>query len=534
MATYSINEDEIIEIERDRWTDAFFRPFLITVMIMCLNVSLVNFVRLVNLEWRGEYFLLAMFLTTVEAIYSYRVLQRYITRGISTTRYRLAELVVLILIIKLLGFMGKPPALVGAELQALWQTPALFLLNTEFYVSFILALIAWGAATQTMADFETLYDPYTDNTIVLDSLAERFFWGGGILVVISGITYWVTLSGLASLLNLHRPSIGGVIFNVLLYFTVGLILLSQVNLTRLLVRWRIQKIASPPDLARRWAKYGFIFLGFVTLIAFLLPTSYTLGFLDTAGVIIRFLMDIFVFIFQLLIILLTLPLTWLLSLLGVAPPTTAPAGQPELPPMLETTPGASYPWLEVLRSLIFWLAALAIIGYMLKTYLEDHPELIESLSRFKPFKFLLNLLTQFWSWLRAWTQTGLALIPKMGFLAKKEAGGEAKTAGWGWLGLRNLPARERILAYYFNILEQAKKHGAGRKTHQTPYEYEPRLKQSAPAAQGEIHDLTDVFVRARYSQETFGEEEIASVKREWQQIRKALRRRRQKRGDHSS
>ena len=81
MAVPLIEEDEVIQVERDPWIDNIFRPFLITVMIMCLNISLVNLVRLANPAWRGTYFLIAMFLTTVEAIYSYRVLQRYSTLG---------------------------------------------------------------------------------------------------------------------------------------------------------------------------------------------------------------------------------------------------------------------------------------------------------------------------------------------------------------------------------------------------------------------------------------------------------------------
>ena len=105
MVTQPIAEDQIIQIKRNPWLDNFFRPFLITVMIMSLNVSIVNLVRLVNPAWRGTYFLLGMLLTTVEAIYSYRVLYHYRSRGISVFRYRLAEATTLIIILKLLSFI---------------------------------------------------------------------------------------------------------------------------------------------------------------------------------------------------------------------------------------------------------------------------------------------------------------------------------------------------------------------------------------------------------------------------------------------
>jgi hypothetical protein len=331
-------------------------------------------------------------------------------------------------------------------------------------------------------------------------------------------------AGFSSLIDWRRPNLGGVIFNVLIYFTLGLILLSQVNLSRLMIHWRVQNITPPAGLARKWAQYGLAFLGLVMLIAFLLPTRYTLGFLATAAILVQFLINLFVFLFQLVIILITLPLTWLLSLFGV---TTAGGGPEAGPPPVLPPPaaGATYPWLEVLRSLIFWLVALGIIGYLLKIYLEDHPELLESLKKFRPLNLILQLLGSLWAMLRGWTQAGLEMIPSVLKLSRSGQNGASGLGGiTGWLGLRRLSARERILYYYLNILERAKKKASGRKQHETPYEYEPNLSQSAPDAKPEVHDLTDIFVQARYSQKPFNEAEATLVKREWQQIRNALRR----------
>jgi hypothetical protein len=95
--------------------------------------------------------------------------------------------------------------------------------------------------------------------------------------------------------------------------------------------------------------------------------------------------------------------------------------------------------------------------------------------------------------------------------------------GWNWFGLRRLSARERILQYYLNILKRVEKSGPVRQPQQTPYEYEPELGQTVPEAQTEVHTLTDIFVRARYSREGFDEEQVSLVKRQWQRIRQALR-----------
>jgi hypothetical protein len=519
-----IAEDEVLEVKPNPWADNFFRPLLLTVMIMCFNISLVNLVRLFNPAWNGAYFLLGMLLTTVEAIYSYRVLKLYRSRGGSLLRYRLAEAAVLILLLKLLHLAGKPLAQMMAEVQALWQEPESFI-NIEFYIVFVLALAAWLAATHTMEDFEALRDPYffrTDNISPLDELASRFFWGGGLLVLISGVTQWVARSGWSSLADWQRPSLGGVILNVLIYFALGLAMLSQAHLTTLLLRWRIQRINVAPHLVKQWAKYGLIFLGLVMGVAFVLPTGYTLGFLASASILVIFLLDVLIFLIQLLLLLLTLPLAWLLSLFGQTPAERF-SGMPELPILPESPPGAApLPWLEALRSLIFWLLTAAIAGYFLKIYLNDHPELVEALKSFKPLGFLIGLLARLWQSLTGLAQAGLELLPHR--LALTGQGQNKGLAPYRrWAGLGGLSPRERILYYYLNIVERAARHGAVRQKHQTPFEYETDLSQTVPEAQPAVNLLTQAFVRARYSQEIFERTQAGLAKVLWQQIRRELR-----------
>lgn len=522
MVTRKIDEDEIIQIERQPWADNFFRPLLIVVMIMCINVSIVSLVELINPAWSGLFFLAGMLLTTVEAIYSYRVLQSYLKQGVSVLRYRLAEAAVLIIVLKFFYFMAQPVSVVSREIQSLWSAPLIFF-NNEFIMLVVLGFLAWGMASQTIGDFETLYDPYIDNRMTLEGLTERFFWGGGLLVIISGMTHWVAQAGVSSLIDLNRPSLSGVIFNVLVYFMAGLILISQVNLTRLMIRWRFQKTNVVPGLARQWARYGLIFLALVTLVAFLLPTEYTLGLLTTVGIFVEFLINVFLFILQLLFILITLPLSWLLGLFGVE--DIGPSAPPErIPPPDLGSQGDGMPsWVEIIRSLIFWGLTLAILAYLIKTYLEDHPELLQHLKRFRPLAVLMGLLTSLWGWVTHWTQAGLALLPKR----TPQGSGSASTLSafqpLNWLNLRRLSPRDRILYYYLNTLKRAEQKGAPRPADQTPYEYEPRLNQSAPDVQAEIHELTQSFVHARYSREAFSEAQASLVQQVWQKIRKAFR-----------
>jgi hypothetical protein len=525
MVTDSI-EEEILPVKRNPWADNFFRPLLLTIMIMCFNISLVNLVRLFNPAWRSAYFLLGMLLVTVEAIYSYRLLKLYRPRDISVWRYRTAEWVVLLLILKALSYANKPMAFIVADLQAMWENP-INVISLEFYVMLLLALISWTAATNTAADFEALYDPFTfqvDRIAPLDTLATRFFGGGILLVLISGVSQLIVKFGPASLTNFRRPTLGGIIINVLIYFTLGLVLLSQANLARLIMRWRIQKVEIGPGLVRQWAKYGLIFLGLITFIVFFLPTGYSMGFLTSAGIVLGYVINAMAVVVRLLLFLIVLPFILLFRLLlGSAPRNPIDIPLEPAPMMDPSAGGFSVPWWEAFRSFLFWLLALAIVWYLFRVYLNERPELLQSLKRFKSIDLIVNFLKQLWQWLMGVARTGFEMVSERIRLPGQTGETTSFARGWNWFGLRRLSARERILYYYLNILKRVEKSGPIRRPQQTPYEYEPELEQTVPEAQTEVHTLTDVFVRARYSREGFDEAQVSLVKRQWQRIRQALK-----------
>ena len=91
MFTERVKPDEVIRPKRSPWADNLFRPAIIIMMIMCLNVAVVQLVWQANPAWSATYFLLGMLITTVEAAYSHRMLRQYRSRGGSMLRYRLVE-----------------------------------------------------------------------------------------------------------------------------------------------------------------------------------------------------------------------------------------------------------------------------------------------------------------------------------------------------------------------------------------------------------------------------------------------------------
>jgi len=360
--------------------------------------------------------------------------------------------------------------------------------------------------------------------VPLERLKTRYFWGGGLLVLISGLSQVILRLGFSSLIDLQRPTIRGIIINVLIYFMLGLVLLSQANIARLTTSWRIHKVDVDPDLAKHWARYGLIFLGIVTVVVFFLPTGYTMGFLESAGMVIEAILGVLSFILQLILFLIFIPIMWLARMFGgESAPDVPPPPQPlEMPPEA-AAPSSPIPWLEAIRSLIFWLVALAMIGYLIKMYVVDRPELPAALSRFRPIGLMVKLWQQIWLSLRGWAQSGLEIIAEQVKFTRPDREGSISGRQWNWFGWGKLSARERILYYYLNILKRAEKRKLARKVSETPFEYEPNLEQAVPDVEIDVHQVTDVFVRARYSREAFDEDEADAIKQQWQRIRKALR-----------
>ncbi|MFQ5577295.1 MAG: DUF4129 domain-containing protein [Anaerolineae bacterium] len=523
MAGDFVNRDKPVRVARNPWVDHLLRPALLTVMIACLSVAAANLVKTINPAWRGGYFLPGMVLAAIEAMYSFVVLTRYRPFEVSRLRFRLVEWGVLILLLKGLTYWGQPWAVIAADVKAVARTPHLFV-PAEFAVFLLLAALAWGAATATMKDFDALYDPFTYRAATIEpfnNLTLRFFWGGGALVLVSGITQWAARAGLKSLVDLTRPSLGGILLNVLLYFTLGLALLSHARLTMLLTRWEIQQVTVSGRLVRRWVRYGLVLLAMVSTVVFVLPTGYSVGFLASLRLVIAFALNALL----VLMLLISLPFALLASLFGGEQPAPRPppVAPPVMPPAAAATAPPNLAWLDVARSFIFWMVVAAITVYLARTYLKDHPGLWRGLWPFRRFRLATGWLWRVWVWLAGLARAGADLLPKRVAL-RRRAGSGPPPAQHRRLWLGAMPARERILYYYLSTLKQAGPAGAVRQKHHTPAEFAPRLSRVIPGMEAEVDLLTGAFVRARYSRHSFDHEQAAVVKVVWRQIRAALKR----------
>jgi hypothetical protein len=248
-----------------------------------------------------------------------------------------------------------------------------------------------------------------------------------------------------------------------------------------------------------------------------------MGFLETAGNALLILAMITRFIVNLLVFLVTLPLWLLLRLFNqenTAPPIPpVPLNEVEEPQVPPAT-GAP-PWFDVLRSLVFWLVALGVVFYIVRSYLRDHPEIRQALSSLWLFRALSGLLAALWHRLTGLARTVGERIPRR--LIRRRRAGESTGRAFRFFRLGALSPRERTLYYYLSILRRAGQQGFQRKDSQTPYEYDATLEPHLPKAQQEMGLLTDDFVEARYSPHPVEQEKEKEARVRWKKVRAAVR-----------
>jgi len=508
-------------MKRSPWVEKLFRPLVIAAMCGCIALSVADLVHLFAPTWNGTYLVGACVLAALEANYSYRRIRARLLHATDVLRFRTVEIAMFFILLKIGGYAGDRWADVLADVQT-WPRQPLNILDLETVVAFTLALLCWSASTQTLRDLDQMSEPpgrYRDYVPPIQKLTSRFFSGGAVLLIVAGITRL----GLAALLDLRRPSVPGMVLNVLVYFLLGLVMLGHMRFTSLHTRWHMQRIKIADQLASRWVRYSLAFIGLAALVASLLPTGYTIGLLEAGAAII----DILVYIFTLLSFVLSFVLSLLLMpfflLLGIDRP--APSGV--LPPLelrqTEAAPagGAGPGWFEVLRSLLFWAAALGMVFYVVRTYLHDRPELLEGLASLGPIRALRGLLIGLWRRLIGLADAVNERLPRRLSLRRPRRG--PAEAGFRFFRLGALSPRERILYYYLSVLRRAGQRGFPRGRAQTPDEYDAALGPQLPEARQEMGLLTQTFVEARYSRHTFDREQDRQVQGVWKRVKAALR-----------
>ena len=512
----------------------WFGPVVVGIMVGCVAWSVVGLFLRILPELNGAYLTLASVLVALEAGYSFRLLRSRIRFGDQVTRFRAVELIMLIILLKAGSFWGDSWAIIWADILT-WPHNPSAILDLDTGLALIFGLFSWLTATASARDFRALGEPpvpLRHEASPTENLAQRFFYGGIVLLAMVGLSLIGSVVSEADVFILPalfrglRDSRSPVMaLDALLYFTLGLVMLGQVHLVRLQKRWLMQGIPVDQRLVGRWRRASLVLVGAAALVAFLFPTAYSFGVLGAIRSALMWVMGAVTYLAGLVLFLIASLLSPLFSFLFRGEPgDQAPLTPPEFD-FIDTpaqTPGVTPDWMLWMRTAFFWALALGGIWYVTRTYLRDHPELWASLREFRPLRALLG----FWAALRSlfgrWKRIVRKRIPRLSLSRSRERRQEREPFRFFRIGA--LAARERILYYYLSTLKRAERAGYPRRSSETPYEYDHALEPHLTRAREEMSDLTEAFIKARYSQHPIGAGREKRVRVLWEEVRRELRR----------
>jgi hypothetical protein len=517
------------------WASGLLRPVLIAGMVACLASPLVLFLEQILPYWDGTYLLFFSFFASLEGILSERLLRRQRITGWGYLASRAAELLFLLLALKLVSYISFGLDQLWYEAQRWPVDPDTIVTDVDLVTSLVFVPIWLGSLSvaglaseiegegqvleappdrDSAAYYEWLTQPspVLDRQERLDTLGQLFVWGGVMLLAASAFVH----AFMASVQVLALP--------VLLYFALGIALLSQARYSVTVTGWRLQGIPVEPKLGRRWLAWALVFLLGVALVALMLPTRYFMGPLlalwSAFDLIYRAILTVLLFLFYLLMSLLSL-------LLPSIPPPEEPAVPLQPLPMPETPPAASggLAWLQIIGSVVFWATIVLIVVYALYRFVRDRRDLLEGGERAPATWWgrLLAWLRGVWRRWRAWQRGVTQQLAERRASRRRQGGIVQRLLG---LSLRGLSPRELVRYFYLSAARRAGDAGQARRPGQTPYEYQQSLQEQFPELEPDLTGLTDAFVIARYTAEPVEAEDAQAVKPLWHRIKVMLRQRR--------
>jgi hypothetical protein len=347
---------------------------------------------------------------------------------------------------------------------------------------------------------------------------------GGIMIILTVFTRLDIRNFLSS-----SPALKVSVLNLVAYFVLALVFLTLSDFFTLRERWLVHNVTIDHSVAFRWLRYALVFFGLIGLLAFLLPTSYTLNLLQTLQYVAAAIWGAVNILFAVIVAVIQFILTiinWLISLLGLGGGSVEHSPQiapiiPTPPPSVETTPT---PLFDLFKSIIFWGIFLAIIVFGIDYYLHQHKELWQKVRPAGLLDFLRRLWRSLLSWLvilnrkmSSTVQRGLTMLQ-----LRKSRSTPQRTIHHFRLG--RLTPRRQIFFLYDALLQVGKKAGIQRRDSQTPSGYRHRMQSSIPETREDVDVITDNFLEARYSQHTIEQKQADNTRSAFHAIRARLRR----------
>ncbi|HWQ84118.1 MAG TPA: hypothetical protein VN363_06095, partial [Anaerolineales bacterium] len=289
---------------------------LVCGMLMMATITIVQAMTVLAPGWQAGAWVWLSPLLALEALLSARQMRQYPALTPEWLAYRLAEWVTILLILRLVLYGVEGLDVLRADLSLPWREFASHFFSGAYWAWVVLGLLVWLVAGEFSASLEPLEVDEQAVEMERDAhagperqqartrLAVLILSVGGVLLLAAALLRqdWVARLG-------NQPPLTAGAMNLVVYFVLGLLLLSLTRFSMLAMRWGINEYPVRTEVPQRWLAYGLLFLAVLGGIALLLPTAYAEGLLRVLAVVINFLAVVIAY----LIYLISIPFLFLLN-----------------------------------------------------------------------------------------------------------------------------------------------------------------------------------------------------------------------------
>lgn len=550
----NIDVPELYGYVTHKWSRTLVQPLLIALVVTAFFTILTAVVPILlpippTIVWLVP----LIFLACLEGVYTTLWLADPSRRHLNQWAYRAAEFLVVVLLLRLFVWLAFDTLPSATPIVLLLRNPQLLVNDSLFLLSVLIVFLAWLRAIFTTNDFAELAidgaeahyfalpakdrkvdmkPSFSDRGAVVAQILQTWVFGGMVLAMVTAVMKLDPFNNAAekSLIGLKTLNLPpSTILALVVYFVGGLLLLSQARLGAVNARWLHQGVLKMPEVERSWNRYTLRLLLLIAFIALFLP----LGSTFAIGRLLQSIIVGAVYLATLIGYLFTFLLASLLSLfptpqssepLNSAPPEVLPTPAPTPTPAPPNPPSEM---LQILASSAFWAVAIVVTLLALGFFLRDRGVPL-NLGLFKIVGLrIVNWVRGLWHDVADYAED-LGQDVRRRWRKEPEDSQEKEQAPWRFVRLNSLSARDQIRYFYLSTVKRADARGVPRQQGETPLEFSADLKETWPEAEAEIDELTEAFLRAQYSQDNIEKEELKPVKKQWQQVKKNLRKRRKK------
>lgn len=548
----SAHQRDVIEAQQanampyitNAWSRRVVQPLLIAILVTSLGTAVIAVIQFVLPNQPLLRIVPFVFLIILEGIYTKQWLMRPNQRALNRTAYRAAELMFIFLASRFYTWavFGNRPVL---ELFTEYlKSPGLLLFDPYMVFTFILTLVSWGVGL----GFGTLFNdlaidegearyfllpknersddarPYRLNrTALVNIFFGQWLWGGVIMLMLTAMSTIDLPTAVSNFtLNVSRLGLSPALFWALMgYFISGFLLLSQGRLTAQTARWLRAGAVKETAVERSWYRNSTWLLLLIALITAFLPIGSTTPIGQLLSTILSGVFTFFTALFALF-------WAFLGSLFpereGEVVPTPTPEPQATTPALPTAEPPPPVPPNDVAQyifSSAFWAVAIVVAILALSFFVRERGIKLnmETLRLgWQQLKMMIRLL-----WGRMHEQAA-AIQHALGREPRSKQVEDGRPNPFNFIRVNGLVPREQIKYFYLSTLQRIADKGIERGKGVTPTEFEETLREQFPDNEEEVKLLTDAFLRARYSQQEFEEEEVNPIKRQWKRMRSTIRR----------